>query len=193
MWLSKRAVRRTGERRGVHHQHRVGRAHDDVRIVGGTGSQEGFVASFAGAVVLHPRGIRTAQLACFAHDIADLGLLPHDERRVDVVDHERELLRRLTPVGRAERAAELGRGAEAFEDAERVLSEPQDAIASLEAVGAQRVGQLVDPVVELGPRQPDVTVDHRQALRVAPSMLADDVADGQRMQQVDGLIGGHAA
>ena len=50
-----------------------------------------------------------------------------------VVDDERQLVGGLSPVGRAEDRTELGGGEETLEHAERVLPEPQDAIALTDA------------------------------------------------------------
>ncbi len=54
---------------------------------------------------------------------------------------------------------------------------------------AQRVGQLVHPIVELGPGEANVAVHYGSTIGIAAPVLAEDVADGQRMEQVDG----HAA
>ena len=73
-----------------------------------------------------------------------------------------------------------------LEHAERVLAEPQHPVAGAEARRSQRVGEPVHPVVELGPGEPDVAVDHGDALGIAPPVLAEDVAERQGVEQVDG-------
>ena len=78
-------------------------------------------------------------------------------------------------------------GQERFEHPKGVLSEPQHPVAFTDAaVRAQRVGELIDAVVELRPRQPDIAVDHGGALRLAAAVLTQDVAECQRVQQVHG-------
>ena len=83
-----------------------------------------------------PQRLRARQLSRLPHGVADLLLLPQHDLRVDVADHELQLLRGLAPVHRAEDTAELGRGQQALEDAVAVLAQPQDAATGAEAAGA---------------------------------------------------------
>ena len=70
--------------------------------------------------------------------VADLGVLVHDDRGRQVVEHERHLLGRLPPVRRAEVRAELGRREQALEQPERVLAEPQDPVAARRRPASRR-------------------------------------------------------
>ena len=54
---------------------------------------------------------------------------------------------------------------QALDDAVAVLAEPQDHVAAARPRPRQRVGEPVDAVVELGPGEADVAVDHGQVAR----------------------------
>ena len=79
---------------------------------------------------LQPQGLRTGVGPGLAQGLADLGLLPEDDRRgrSRSID-EGELVGALAPVGGAEDGADLGRGQEPLEQAVAVLSEPQQPVA----------------------------------------------------------------
>src|SRR5207248_11605642 len=115
-----------------------------------------------------------------------LFVLPDHDPGVDVADDELELLRCLSPVDRAEDAAHLGRREQALQHSVTVLPEPEDAVAPAEALGEQGVGQAVHPVVHLGERGAIAPADEGIALWVAPPVLAQDVAESQRVQEIHG-------
>jgi hypothetical protein len=102
---------------------------------------------------------RIRQFARGPHAVADLGLLPDDDRCVEVVDHEGELFGALAPVGRAEHRAEPRRREQELEHAERVLAEPEHTIARPDALAVERGHEPVDALVEFGVGQADGTVD----------------------------------
>src|SRR5207248_492824 len=92
----------------------------------------------------------------------------------------------LPPVHRTEDAAHLGRRQQSFEHPVAVLPEPQHAIAGREPVGPQGIGEPVHPVVHLWEREAIVAAHERVASGIAPPVLAEDVPEGQRVQEVHG-------
>src|SRR5207245_2208821 len=71
--------------------------------------------------------------------------------------------------------------------------QPQDAVSGLEAISAQRVGQPVDSLVDGGPGEPGVAADESRALRVAAAVLAQDVSEGETVQQIHGQRCSHSS
>ena len=105
-------------------------------------------------------------------------------RGVEVVDHERQLLGRLAPVGGAEHRAELRRREQELEDAVRVLAEPQHAVARADPLLGEGVREPVHSGVELGIRQPYGPVDECGGSGPAAPVLAQDVAERERVERV---------
>ena len=138
------------------------------------------------AVVLQPQGACGCLLTRLADGVADLLLLPDDDGGIDVLQHEGQLLCRLAPVDGTEHAARLGRGQQTFEDAVAVLTQPQDAVAGTETGAGQGVGQPVDAVVHLRVGEAGVLADQRGVKGIAAPVLAQHVAQGQRVEQVHG-------
>src|SRR5581483_520711 len=188
-----RAVRASGERGGVELEDGCGRVDDDVGIARLAVREEPLVA-VVGVVVVAVRVVAEPDAVAGGrgrvtrrpHGVADLLVLPHDDARRRVVDDERELVDGLAPVRGAEDGTELGGGEQRLEDAPRVLPEPQHTIAGADTGAVvQGVGEPVDAVVELRPRQAHVAVDDRGPQRVAAPVLAQDVAERDRVQDVD--------
>jgi hypothetical protein len=101
--------------------------------------------------VLQPQAARPSRRRPGRGDpLADLLLLPDHDPRVEISDDERQFVGRLPPVRRAQHAAELGHRKQRLEHAERVLTQPEEAVARGEPRLGQGVGELVDPVVEAG-------------------------------------------
>ena len=123
-----RAVGPALERRGVDDEERRRGVDGPVRVVGRLAGEPGLVAVRSPSCRTQ-RAVRPATRTGGADGVADLLLLPDHDARVEVVDDERQLLGPLAPVGRAEQRPELGRGQEALEQPERVLAEPQHAVA----------------------------------------------------------------
>ena len=85
-------------------------------------------------------------------------------------------------------APSFAAASEPLEHAERVLAEPEDAIAAAHAGGGERAAQAVHPIVELGEREADVAVevpvDGGDRVRPAPAVLPQEVAEGLRLAGV---------
>ena len=122
-----RAVGRAEERRGVEHEHRVGRVDVQMpgrraRPVAGTPrSRRGRRASASWRSQRPPTAAPAA--AGGAHRVAHLGLLPDHDLGAGVVEHEGQLVGALAPVDDAEHRADLGRRGQALEDAVAVLAQ----------------------------------------------------------------------
>ena len=131
-----RAVRAAVERGGVEQQHRIAagrrRRRGRSRVAG---REERFVAPAPSSRRAAATARRAGALPRARRGRCRRSRPPATPRRagVEVVEHERQLVGGLAPVGRAEDRAELRRGEEQLDDAERVLPEPQDAVAGPDA------------------------------------------------------------
>src|SRR5439155_15423591 len=67
-----------------------------------------------------------------------------------------------------------------------VLAQPQGAAAGAKAPGEEGVGQLVHAVVHFGVGETEVAAHQGVALRVAATVLPEDVAEGQGMERIHG-------
>ncbi len=132
------------ESRRVHGQQRIVARHVPIDVVIGAGGEDVLVRLVIGdvSVVAQPErrpgsAACAGTLPCRTHRFADLEVLPHDDGRVEIIEHETELGCARSPVDRAEDRAELGCRCEQLDHAERVLPDPRDSIA-VGDVAAQR-------------------------------------------------------
>ena len=144
-----RAVRPAGERRGVDDERRRRRVDGDVEVgVARAGREERLVA--VGVVVgrrgwIHRAGRRRA----LARRPAPCRRPPPPARRRPSASRSSitnaSSSAALAPVRRAEHRAELRRGEQQLEDAERVLAEPEHAVAGADALAGERVRRAGSP------------------------------------------------
>jgi hypothetical protein len=95
------------------------------------------------------------------HRFSDLRFLPEDHSRGEIVDHKRQFMFALAPVGWAENSANARSRQQTLEHPERVLSKPKHPTALPQPLCLQRIGQAIDPCIELRPGQAHLAIDHR--------------------------------
>jgi hypothetical protein len=178
------AARPARECRGVDLEHGEARVDGLLGIGVGRRGQEGLVGIGAAAVVLEPERAAAGSFARLARGLADLLLLPEHQPGIAVGDHEGELVGALAPVGGTEGAPQLGGGEQALQHPVRVLAEPEDAVAALEAARAQALRQSIHARVHLGVAEPGIAADERRLPRVAAAVLAQQVAQGVGVEAV---------
>ncbi len=175
-----RRVRSAVESCGVDEQERCVRGRVRVGIGAAARSDELLVLAGPRAlgVVADPEGFVPGTRPARPHRRPDLLLLPHDDRRREIVDDERELVGLLAPVRRTEHRPDLAAGEQQLLDAERVLPQPQHAVARSEAGRAQRVRGAMDARRRGLPVQRQVTVRERGRVGPGAGVTAQHIGEG---------------
>ncbi len=179
-----RAVRSPTERGGVHDQHRRRGVDRPVQVGVHPARQPRLVPVGTVVVVRDPPGRDRDQLPRRSGRRTDLLVLPHHHPGPEIVDDERQLLGALTPVDRAAARTELRRREQQLQQPKRVLPHPHDPVTRTDAVRGEDMSETVHATVERLVVEPGVAVDRADARRSAPGVLAEHVADRQRVEDV---------
>src|SRR5208337_2575788 len=149
--------------------------------------EEALIAALSEPVVLNPEWYLRTSLARCADGGPDLLVLPQHDPRSQIVQHKRELVSRLPPVGGTKHSANLRRREKRLEQSVAVLAEPKDPIPRADALCLQKIGQATHAIIGLGVAITCRAADPGNLLRIASSVLGQDVTQPEGVEQIDSL------
>ena len=154
-----------GECRRVKSQHRRIRIDVPLIVRRQLGCQPLLVL---GTIGLHPPGARLggAQLGSGLEH-----LLPEHDLRLQIAEHEPQLLGGLPPVGGAQDRACLGAADKQLQDMKRRLAKPQHPVAGADPGRCEPGRHLAGPTIDLRVGEPGFAVDNRDELWSVAAML----------------------